>query len=268
MLEPIGFITLFAGIVCLSIGHRAASVVLVTSTLLGSAAALLVGAATIQPAHFFLGFVAITALTRTREANAAIHALTPPAPGFWLLCMVAYGVIGGLFFPRLFAGATSIFPVGTTQYAPNNSTVPLGPTSGNTTQSIYLTADLVCYALISSVAATHRGFFTLLKALILYALFNIFFAALDVLTYSTGTQGFLDFIRNAQYALHLDEQVGDIKRIAGSFTESSAFAQATLGALGFTGTLSLSGYRPLYTGQLAFVSLILLILSTSSTGLA
>ena len=268
MIEPVGFFTIFVGCICLSIGHRAAAAALIVSTLLGSAAALLIGSATIQPAHLFLFFVALASLSRRREAEAAIRALTPPAPGFWLFCMVAYGCLGGILYPRLFAGITNIYPIGTSEYAATNSTVPLGPTSGNLTQSVYLIADLLCFALVVSIASDRRGFYCIANSIIAYALANIMFAFLDVLTYSTGTQDILSFIRNAQYSLHLEEQVGDIKRIAGSFTESSAFAQATLGALGFTATLCLCGYRPLYTGLIALLSFFLLLASTSSTGLA
>ena len=97
---------------------------------------------------------------------------------------------------------------------------------------------------------------------------NVLFAFLDLVTYATGTQWLLEFIRNAQYSLHIEEQISGLKRIVGSFTEASAFARSTLGALGFTGTLWLCGRRPALTGTLALASLALVVLSTSSTGLA
>jgi hypothetical protein len=68
--------------------------------------------------------------------------------------------------------------------------------------------------------------------------------------------------------LHLDDEVYGMKRIVGSYPEASSFARATLGSLAFTGTLWLGGRRPALTGPLASASLILVVLSTSSTGLA
>ena len=107
-----------------------------------------------------------------------------------------------------------------------------------------------------------------MAALLAYAAVNVLLAVLDVGTYSTGTQSLLDFMRNAQYTLHLEDQVEGMKRIVGSYPEASAFARCTLGALAFTGTLWLCGRSPTLTGPLALISLVLVVLSTSSTGLA
>ena len=68
--------------------------------------------------------------------------------------------------------------------------------------------------------------------------------------------------------LHFEEEMSGLKRIVGSFPEASAFARSTLGALGFTGTLWICGRWSAMTGTLALASLLLIVLSTSSTGLA
>jgi hypothetical protein len=140
--------------------------------------------------------------------------------------------------------------------------------SSNFTQAVYMTGDLVCFMITVAIASTRPGFVAITGALIAYAAVNVVLALLDVATYSTGTQAILEFMRNAQYTLHNEEEVSGLKRIVGSFPEASAFARATLGALGFTGTLFLCGYRPALTGILALASLALVVLSTSSTGLA
>jgi len=267
-IEPIGVLTFIVGILCLQVGYLATASTLVVATLFGSAAAILIGSANIQPAHFLLGFVALATLTRRREAARAISALTSPKPGFWLMCLVIYGVVSAIVMPSLLAGSTAIIPLGTSEYADTGSTVPLGPVSSNLTQSIYLVADLICFTLIVAVASTQTGFTTIANALIAYAAGNVLFALLDLGTYATGTQWLLDFMRNALYTLHFEEEVAGLKRIVGSFTEASVFAGSTLGALGYTGTLWLCGRRPMLTGTLALTSLVLAVLSTSSTGLA
>jgi hypothetical protein len=267
-IEPIGLLTVIAGLLCLQLGYLATASTLVVATLFGAAAAVLIGGANIQPAHLFLGFVAATVLTRRREAAHALRAIRMPEPGFWLMCLVIYGVVTGFVMPRLFAGSTPIVPLGVSEYADTGSTVPLGPVSSNFTQSVYLIADLVCFTMIVAVASTQAGFVAITGALVAYAAGNALFALLDLGTYFTNTQWLLEFIRNARYTLHIEEEVSGLKRIVGSFTEASAFAGSTLGALGFVGTLWLCGYRPLLTGTLAAASLVLVVLSTSSTGLA
>jgi hypothetical protein len=267
-IAPIGLLTLTAGMVCLLLGYRAAFTALVVAALFGSAAAILVGPANIQPAHLLLGFVAAATLTRSREMAGVIESIHFPKPGFWLLFLVLYGVVSAVAAPRLLAGMTSIIPLGSSEYANTGSTVPLGPVSSNFTQSVYLIADLICFAIAAAIAATPAGFVAITGALLAYAAGNVLFAALDIGTYATGTQWLLGFMRNAQYTLHIDDDVGGLKRIVGSFPEASAFARSTLGILGFTGTLFLCGRNVVVTGTLAVISLVLVVLSTSSTGLA
>jgi hypothetical protein len=181
---------------------------------------------------------------------------------------VLYGVVSAILVPRLLAGSTPIIPLGVSEYANTGSTVPLGPVSSNFTQGVYLVADLLCFTMIVAIASTRAGFAAIAGALVAYAAGNVLFALVDLITYAAGAQWMLDFMRNAQYTLHIEEEASGLKRIVGSFPEASAFARSTLGALGFAGTLWICGRRPALTGTLALASLVLVVLSTSSTGLA
>jgi hypothetical protein len=269
MIEPIGVLTVVVGFLCLRLGTNATFATFVVSALFGSAAALLIGSANIQPPHLLLGFAAVAVLRERREAAAALNALSFPKPGFWLTCLVLYGVCAGVFVPHFLEGGAQIVPLGASaRYADTGSTVPLGPVSGNFTQAIYLIADLMCFAMTVAVASTEAGFAAIAAALLGYAIGNLLFALLDLLTFAGGVQFLLEFMRNAQYTLHNEEEISGLKRIVGSFPEASAFARATLGALGFTATLWLCGRRPFVTGALAAASLVLVVLSTSSSGLA
>jgi hypothetical protein len=234
-IEPIGLLTIIVGFLCLQLGSRATFATFVVAALFGSAAALLIGSANIQPAHLLLAFVAATVLRHPREAAGAISAVRLPKPGFWLMCLVLYGVISGILMPRLLAGSTQIVPLGVSEYANTGSTVPLGPVSSNFTQGVYLVADLICFTMTVAIASTLAGFVAIAAALVAYAAGNVLFALLDLGTYSTGTQWMLDFMRNAQYTLHNEEEVSGLKRIVGSFTETSAFARSTLGPLASRG---------------------------------
>ncbi len=267
-LEPIGAATLLLGLLCLAFGRHAIAMALVVTTLFGAAAAMFLAGANIQPAHLFIAFALFGILSHRREAAAAIRSLRPPEPGFWLACLLLYGLAGALLLPRILAGATDIVPLGSSQYGDTGSTVPLGPVSSNLTQSVYMTANLACFCLIVATASSRRGFEAVTRGLLWFCVGNVLFALLDLSTYLSGTQGLLDFMRNARYTLHHEEEVYGLKRIVGSYTEASSFARSTLGAFGFTATLWLCGIRPRLTGPLAVASLLLAVLSTSSTGLA
>lgn len=267
-IEPIGALTILVGLICLMLGTGALVHGLAIMAVLGAAAAMLIGAANIQPGHVMLVFLAFGALSRRREAAAAIRAVHPNEPGFWFACLVAYGVASAFLMPRVLAGATEIIPLGTTAFDDTGSTVPLTPVSSNVAQSLYLFTTLLGLITMTAIAATREGFSAVLNALLACCVANSAFAILDIATYATGTQELLGFIRNARYTLHTDSEIAGMKRIVGSYTEASVFARSTLGVLGFTGTLWLCGVRSRLTGTITALSFVLVVLSTSSTGLA
>ena len=268
-IEPIGLVTFVVGLICLHLGYQATAVALVVATLLEAAAAIQIGGANIPPAHVMLAFLAASTFARRTETARAIEAIRFPEAGFWLMSLVIYGVITGYLMPRMLAGTTQIIPLGVPlDYAATGSTVPLGPVSSNLTQAIYLVGDVACFVMIVAVASTEAGFAAVTAGVVAYVAGNVLFALLDILTYNTGTQWLMEPIRNATYTLHIDEEVSGLKRIVGSFTEASAFAGQTLLAVGFVGTLWVCGRRPVLYGTLALASLALVVLSTSSIGLA
>ncbi|ACM30438.1 hypothetical protein G6L94_28710 [Agrobacterium rhizogenes] len=266
-IEPIGIVAILGGLLCLFLGNGATVVTLAVTAVLGSAAAMFIGSANIQPGHVLLGFLVLGVITRERAAGAFVHALRLGEPGFWFALLVVYGVMSAYFAPRLLTGVTQIVPLGTTVFGDTRSTVPLVPVSSNFTQSVYMIGNLICFAMTVAVASTYRGFQAVLAGLLAYSVANTVFALLDIGTYSTGSQGILAFMRNAQYTLHTDDQIAGVKRIVGSFTEASSFARSTLGVFAFTGTLWLCGRRPYISGPIAAISLVLVVMSTSSTGL-
>lgn len=268
-LEAIGVLTILLGLIALVRGADFAIVAFVPLTLLGSAGAILLGGSgTIQPAHLMLGFLAVAVFAGPNRLAPVAQSLIFPREGFWLGAIAAYGLAGAYLLPRIFAGATGINAIGATEGGPSLVLVPLGPTSGNITQSIYLLADVVCFMAVLSYAATPQGFARVVTALLAYSCANIAFALIDLLTSASDTGFLLEFIRNADYQLHVEETTGGLRRIVGSFTETSAFSYATVGSLGFTARLWLAGYKPRLTGALSLASLCLLAVSTSTTAYA
>lgn len=265
--EPIGLIMILASLFALRLGSFALVHLMAVASVLIAAAAMFIGAANIQPGHVVLGALTVSVLSSRAETGEAIRALHPNRAGFWFACLAAYGIASAYFMPRLLEGTTHIVPLGTSVYDETGATIPLVPVSSNVTQSVYMAANLACLIMVTAIASRPRGFEAVLSALLAYCVANTAFALIDVVTYATGTQDILGLIRNARYVLHTEAEVAGMKRIVGSFTEASVFARSTLGVLGFAGTLWLCGYRPALTGSLAAASLVLVVLSTSSTGL-
>ncbi|MEI4485301.1 hypothetical protein V8J36_03800 [Frigidibacter sp. MR17.14] len=266
-IEPIGLAALAVVAISFFLDYGTMVIVLVTASVLGAAAAIIIGGANIQPAHLFLGAVGLNALMRPRQCAGMLLALRPGKPGFWLLCLVAYALVSAFFFPRIMAGSTLIFPIGSTSFDATGSTVPLAPVSGNITQSIYIVGSFAVFLIVTSCASDHSGFRTAVAAILSYAVANAAFGLLDLATYLTGTQGLLEVIRNAKYAMHTETEMQGLKRVVGSFTEASSFGRSSIGALGFVATLWLCGIRPLYTGGLAILTFLLAVMSTSSAAL-
>ena len=265
--EPIGIFTVALGLYCLSLSQAATMKVFIALTLLGAAAAFVIGSSSVQPAHLFLLFVALSIFRGTQQTTPLADGLHFGRPGFWLACLVLYGGLSAYFLPRLFADATMIVPLGVADRPLTSGVVSLAPVSSNLTQTVYMVADLACFLLVAAIGSTAQGFRAVVTGLVAYAALNILFAALDVVTAAIGAQDILKFIRNAQYTFHDNDQVNGMKRIVGSWPEASAFAGTTLGAFGFTSTLWLCGRSPRWGGALALTSFALIILSTSSGGL-
>src|SRR6266567_649144 len=175
-IEPIGLLTMIVGLMCVFLGHRATFATLVPAALFGSAAAILIGSANIQPGHLFLAFAALSVLARRHESAFAIAAAKFPQPGFWFMCLMLYGVFGAILIPRLAAGSMDIIPLGTSAFGDTGYTVPLGPVSSNFTQSIYLVADFICFIITLAVATTRAGFLACTGGVLAYAAGNVLFA--------------------------------------------------------------------------------------------
>ncbi|MBY0383506.1 MAG: hypothetical protein K2W78_16560 [Xanthobacteraceae bacterium] len=262
--EIIGFITLVVGIAGLFLQPSFIVYVFMASTLLGAAAAFIleaVGGTNISPSHLLLGFLSLTLLSQPDIRRNALTSIQSGGASFWLLVTLIYSLLSAYFLPRFFEGQTFVFAV----RAQNSGSVLLAPSMSNITQSIYFIGNFVCFILLSAYANSAAGRRVLLNAALACAILNLGFAALDLITYWTGTTDLLSFIRNANYTLLSDTEVAGFKRIVGSFTEASSFGYCTLGYFAFTSQLWFNGVRPRLTFVVMMLSLISLVFSTSTT---
>jgi hypothetical protein len=270
-LEAIGAIAAAIGLIGWAARPSFAIYAFFVSTLLSSAAALLLpslGYANIQPAHLLLGFLALATVASHASLSRAGDAMAFSSAGFWLLLTALYASLSAYFLPRIFAGATYVFAVARTEIGPGIISQPLAPVSGNITQSIYFIGDLVCFLVFYVYASRPRELTATVNAALLCAAVNLVFAAIDLGSYWGGMGDVLGFIRNGSYRMLTEGTASGFKRIVGSFPEASTFAYFTVGFFAFCTRLWIAGYRRSITAPLALLSFIALMASTSSTGYA
>jgi hypothetical protein len=266
-MEPIGVATLLLGILCLWFGPALSILVFIPLSLFGSAAAIILtglNQSSVQPAYLMLCILAIDILRRQDFHRQWLDGSTA---GYWLMATVVYGVGSTLLLPRLFEGSVDVYVVRAIDAGQGGrvSAIPLGPSAGNITQSIYFIADLVCFMLFSAYARMHRGIERIGFAMLVCAFANIAFGIIDIVTYQTNTVEILSFMRNASYRMLDAIEFDGLKRIVGSFSEASVFAFVTLALFVFTASLWSEGVTVYATGTAAAASLVALLLSTSST---
>jgi len=266
--QTIGFVAIVLGAMSWFLRADVGIYVFVVATIFAAAAAIFLtglGGVGITPAHLMLGFLMVRAAIDRNQLGLVGRAMSYPNAGFWLLLTVIYGTISAAFFPRLFAGSTDVFAIARTEVGPGLVSIPLAPTSGNITQTLYFIGELVCFSLFYSYSSNWRTLAAVVKAIIACAIVNLLFAGLDLLTYATHTEPLLSVVRNAGYRMLNDTAIGGFKRIVGSFPEASAFGSVTLGLFAFCLRLWLRVIYPRVTGPVALLSLIALVFSTSST---
>lgn len=266
-LEPVGVFTLVVGLTCMMAGYRATFIAFSMMTVFGGAAAFLIGAAGIQPGHLFVAFLVLTTLSYRDKMAMAVEASAFPKPAFWLACLIVYGILAGYFAPRLLARTMDIIPLGSSEYPETLGAVPLGPVSSNFTQAVYLIADLVTFVMVVALGSTASGFRAVCVGVMCFVVANISFGIIDLVSFGTPVQDLLVYIRNAPYAFHDEDIVAGVKRVVGSWPEASTFAGVSLGAIGFTGTMWICERHSRINLVLFLMSSILVVRSTSSTGL-
>lgn len=269
-IELMGLITILVGCVILAAPATWAFTIMVVSTVFGAAAALglpALGGPTVLVPSLFLVFFAIRMFMAAGE-GPLLASMQPGRAGFWLLLLTTFGLLSAIYFPRLLEGVTDTMTV--ERVSSTRSTIALTPlrfSSNNITQTVYALGGLVCFAAVFAYFRHVGKPEHLIKAILLLAAVDIGFAVVDVVTYFTGTEYLLGFVRTANYALLTASEKGGLKRISGTFPEASAFSEYTLVLFAVVASLWLDRIRSRDTGILTGLLLLALLLSTSATAL-
>ena len=264
-----GLIVILVGIWCLFGGYQRTLVTMMLMTLFEAADAAdlpVLGGASITPAKLFLVFFVLRIVSMRFGTAAMLGEIAPRRVLFIYLLLVFWVVTSSLLMPRLFAGMTDVFSLARSDSDDGTaSPVPLQPSGGNITQSVYALGSFVIAIGMSVLARRPGGYATVLTGLLLVTGLDIFFAIFDLATAATHTEFLLDVIHTGAYAFLTSDESGGLKRISGSFTEALTFATFSLTLLAVNVSLFLSRVRPRLTGFYAVVLAVLLFLSTSST---
>ncbi|MGX5668566.1 hypothetical protein ACWKW9_21610 [Rhizobium daejeonense] len=269
-IELMGLITILVGCVILAAPANWAFTIMVVSTVFGAAAAIglpALGGPTVLVPSLFLVFFAIRMFIAAGE-GPLLASMQPGRAGFWLLLLTAFGLLSAVYFPRLLEGVTDTMTV--ERVSSTRSTIALTPlrfSSNNITQTVYALGGLVCFATVFAYFRHTGKPEHLIKAILLLAAVDLGFAVIDVVTYFTGTEYLLSFVRTANYALLTASEKGGLKRISGTFPEASAFSEYTLVLFAVVASLWLDRVRTRETGTLSMALLVALLLSTSATAL-
>jgi O-Antigen ligase len=232
--------------------------------LFGGAAALTLtamGGAIITPAVLFLPFLLYRGLVGKRLQTSRV----PPA-GFWLGLAVGWGVLGAIILPRVLAETTRIMIVDRESVEQIPELVWLRPVSGNITQAGYAVGNVLTFFAVRALLVRKDRFDRLRDAVLLLGALNCAAAIINLGEYHLGLPPILEYVRTGYKVYGTYEAAGTgLVRIHGTFPETSMFSAFTLPLFAFTFSLWLSGVRPTYSGTVAGISLVFLLISTSGT---
>jgi hypothetical protein len=260
-LTVFGIIVFVTGLVGLYTSHRFAVYLMAVYSLFGCALALGLGGIGILPPQLFLAFFALRAFNLVGGKKLG-EAFTMEKPGFWLLCLCVWAVVGAMLLPRLLLGTTLVFPV-------DRSTEqillkPLAPVSGNLSQAVYCVGDVLVYCCMYAFLRCRGTYKTLGYAIFLLTFLDIVAGVVDAVSHTVGID-VLSSVKTAQFADLSGEELGGLVRISGTFSETSAFSTFTLPLFVFCLNLWIVGWRPKIAGALAIGTGILMLLSTSGS---
>ncbi|MEL6979562.1 MAG: hypothetical protein AAGM38_12900 [Pseudomonadota bacterium] len=263
VVEPVGFIVILLTLTALFCGPVFGMYLVLALGLFGATAAVLLpalGGATVQPVYFFIPFFILICFFSKENLRNSLRSIKFPRPAFWLFVLTCYTLLSAYFFPRIFAGATDIFAISRGE---GIIIVPLRPVSGNVTQSGYFAVEALYFlALLGALRGREHHF---VNAVFFAGCLNVFLAAIDYITFNTGTAHILDFVRNSTYAGAHGIEVAGMKRLTGIYPEASAFVFATTPFFAFFLQLWIRGVRPAASGALAVLCFVTLVMSISSS---
>ena len=187
-------------------------------------------------------------------------------PIAWLVLLLGiYTVAGAFLLPRLFAGEATVFiPQRLEATAGDIVKTTLAPVSGNVTQTLYFVFGALAFFALSIVLLRRNTLKAIRQGFFVWATLHVAAGFLDLFGKFAGIEDILSPIRSASYAMATIVDVGGFWRIAGTYSEASAFGSTTILLLAFTFTYWRQT-RSRFALSLTVLLILLLTLCTSTT---
>lgn len=201
------------------------------------------------------------AADRRLAAATALRFITP------LALFVGYAALSAYALPRLFQDSVAVWPQRLDPNAPFS--VPLAPSSGNTTQTLYL---ILAFGIFLSTLLRCQDNRKLTRTLLeTYLICSLIVVALGYWQFAARLAGLPfpeDFLHsNPTYAMFRNADLGGLPRLTGPMTEAAGLAYFLSGTLYTTAWLFIVGSGRLwFTTLLLCLTAALLVLTTSTTG--
>jgi len=236
--------------------------VMFTTVMGGSAALLLPTGSSVLPSIEAVLLLALRCVLPTRRQDAIVReALDANLP---LLTFTAYGVVGALLLPFMFAGVLNVAPLRPVPSPDPFATVPLSFTSQNLTSAGYLFTTMlgsVCAFIAVQAPGAEKK---IARAVAVIALFHAAVGYAGIIAAGTPVAAGFDFFRNATYN-QVKQDIGGFARMNGIMAEPSSYAGYGLIYFVFNMELWLSRIERRWTGRAALLLFTALVVSTSST---
>ena len=196
--------------------------------------------------------------------NALDSALKPSG----LLLLFIFWLVAGIataFMPRFFAGMVEVVPV---RLGASADTVALAPTIQNLSQFTYISISVLTVFAFASMLRSESMRRHVLAALCLGAALTVSTGFVDFVAPYLRLESTLEVFRTASYALLIEDEILNSKRVVGLMPEASSFGSLSLSffaSLYFFRRVSLTGFvRNRIVPVLMGLLLLLIWLSTSS----
>ncbi len=178
--------------------------------------------------------------------------------------LVAYSIVGAILFPRLFAGATTVF---VTIHGIGVREFPLAPSAGSIAQTGYFVLGGFTFFAFAVLMKKNGYTDVVRRGFITWAVLHASLGLIDLGGKLVGIGDVLSPIRTASHSFLVDVEEAGFWRIVGGRSEASSFGIVTVACMAFSFTYW-RATRSLFMLCLTVVLFLLLLLSTSSTAYA
>jgi hypothetical protein len=181
----------------------------------------------------------------------------------FLFAFLAYCVVSGLLFPRLFEGETQVFRLESNAFV----LMPVGPQNISVPQILYLVIG--GFAFLALRHGVYRvGPASAVLALVAQAGFIGFIGLLQSMLGFAGVALPVDWVVNNEGGtMMLGQDISGFYRVTGVFLEASTYGGWGVAALAVVIFLFLNNILPLVSAVVASILALTLVLSTSATAL-